>query len=495
MGILFYNDPILNDVMNNLIPYRKDSLLESLNLFIKQKEDESVLDLRRIIAIGILLVMTQLCCSQGNTSNKNIIQSQVNKIENAIGASIRWKVFTEKFWSWLSAFEIEKSSHADLKMLNQFEELLLGLISFTNMETRQKNQVEESFQKYVKDLGLQEYEQFQTMCTSLLDAEKRFANVPVLYEEKAIEKLERSFGLKKGTLLLGDEKLKTLLLSDFKEMIVPIFFGGGKRANFLVQRQPLAMVNQPQRLCFTVDKPRIDIIEGGFKGRIFEDFLENILTGKIVIASTLANRYDGFFQRVDSIEKLPGGLPLLEALEKKEEVIASEEFGGEKKKIISEFMIKDKNDAKITYVYSRYKYCFPKNQKKCQIIVRRATHPSFESFLEKKHIAEWEEDLVLLHLNNPKHCLVAQAKFTKEYSNSEYINGRKHVEDFVSFVQGNESAKLELNIPKDMPIVPVLFTSFTGPIHKQKDKVLKTTIIPIIGRKFPSIISKIISEN
>ena len=55
---------------------------------------------------------------------------------------------------------------------------------------------------------------------------------------------------------------------------------------------------------------------------------------------------------------------------------------------------------------------------------------------------------------------------------------------FAEYIEANTSVKSELGIPKDMILLPVLFTSFTGAIHKKKDKVLKTTIFPVMRGHF-----------
>jgi hypothetical protein len=61
-----------------------------------------------------------------------------------------------------------------------------------------------------------------------------------------------------------------------------------------------------------------------------------------------------------------------------------------------------------------------------------------------------------------------------------------------NYVENNESAKLELGIPTDMPVVPVLFTSFTGAVFRDEDGVLKTTIFPVLRGHFLDRVSRIV---
>ncbi|NIA12325.1 MAG: hypothetical protein GWP10_22075 [Nitrospiraceae bacterium] len=55
-------------------------------------------------------------------------------------------------------------------------------------------------------------------------------------------------------------------------------------------------------------------------------------------------------------------------------------------------------------------------------------------------------------------------------------------------------AKTSLKIPLDYPIVPVLFTSFSGPIYRESDGTIKTTFPPIVSGKFKEWISDYISS-
>jgi len=48
----------------------------------------------------------------------------------------------------------------------------------------------------------------------------------------------------------------------------------------------------------------------------------------------------------------------------------------------------------------------------------------------------------------------------------------------------SEKAKIELGLPIDYPVIPVLFTSFSGRIFRERKDMLMTTFPPILWGKF-----------
>jgi len=411
---------------------------------------------------------------------------QVEKIVRAIKPSLRWKAFHKVlFWEWLSKFDLKRSGIADLKLLNEIEELCLGFISFTDMESRQRKKIESVFKQFIKEIGLKSYDQLLDSLSGLVDIERRLEKKPRLYQEEQVAQLESELGLKEGTLVLWEERLDTIRLSDIHKSIVPIFFGGRPGIGIGVQRQPLAMFNIPQRLCFALDKPRQEIIEGMYKGLIFEEYLCNVLRGELVIAIDPSDPLGGYHQRADRLQSFPGGKELLDELERSSEVPAWEKISREPEYYISEPELTNEEMRLIRpYRYLRYKYRLPDGQNSCRVVIGPETHPSSEAFLKAENKDEWEEDLLLLHEHEPKHCLVAQCKFTVKYSHNKYREGRNHVKKFADYLEETPSAKLELNVPEDFVLLPVLFTSFTGAIHKQDDGVLKTAVFPVMLGQF-----------
>ena len=327
----------------------------------------------------------------------------------------------------------------------------------------------------------------------MVDFEERLGIEPTLYKEKGVVALEHFFGLKEGVLTLGEERLNDLKLGELHRKIIPIFFGGrpGMRTGFI--RQPLSSLNLPQRLCFALDEPRKEIIEGAYKGSIFEDFLCGLLRGELVVAIRPEDPLGGYIQRTDDLMNLPGGQDLLDELKKNTMVSAWEKIAGGYQYYISQPKITTGEEhTVVSYTYLSYDYSLPPNQTSCQLLIRKNEHPSFVEFLKKEAVTEWEEDLFLLHKNKPKHCLVAQAKFTRKYAHKKYCVGRDHIMRFANYVENNGSAKSELGIPADMPVIPVLFTSFTGTVFKDEDGVLKTTIFPVLRGHFLDQVSKIV---
>ena len=184
---------------------------------------------------------------------------------------------------------------------------------------------------------------------------------------------------------------------------------------------------------------------------------------------------------------------MISSLEKNRITTAWETIAGGYEYHISETEIpKEKSHLTRPYIYFRYDYSLPTGQKSCQLKITEKTHPAFKEFLLEEKSTEWEEDILLLHYPEPKHCLVAQAKFTIHYSHSKYLSGSHHVLATANYLKNNHSAKHEFNIPEDMPIVPAIFTSYTGAIHMLNDQVLKTTIFPVLRDQFLTKVASVL---
>jgi hypothetical protein len=487
LGILYYNDPVLNEAVVRLMRYNKESCFEALNECTSRFKPNPTFDARYLIATGILSCIIHNCPSRGVDCTPYAIKAQMENIVGAIPASIRWKTFdtSDKFQRWLLDFDPKKATRKDFSLLNEFEELFLGVVSFTDMEMRNSKKVAKAFEKYVEEFGFKDYDVFCRALTYLLDMEERFEQEPSLYVEKEINDLEIFLGIKKSSIALGEEDVNKITLENLPKRIIPIFFGGRPMQRRGFQRQPLSGVNIPQRLCYGLRKPREEIIEGAFKGSIFEDFLSNVLQGFVVIAVKPSIPMDGYLQRVDNLEKLPGGGQLISQLKKKRMTAAWETVSEGYEYYLSESEIPGgKKRLTRPYVYLRYDYTLPKGQFSCQLKIKEKTKPAFKKFLMQRNVSEWEEDILLLHDSQPRHCLIAQAKFTIHYSHSKYLEASRHAMATVNYLRDNSSAKQELNIPEDMPIIPAVFTSYTGAIHKLQDRVLKCSIFFVLRDRF-----------
>jgi len=497
MNVLYYNDPTLNEVMISLISFERDSLFKALNLCRSRLSQQLIIDSRYLVACALIYPMIHNCspirkrkCSVEN------MQVQIEKIARTIEPNPRWIAFNRLFWQWLEEFELAKAEIKELKLLNELERLALGFVAFSNMEARNKEKVERCFGQLVEEVGLGSYDSFLNVFSFLIDVERRLEKDPTIYQEEKIAQLESELGLKKGVLIFGEEDLNYVSLSRLHKQTIPMFYGGRLGIRKGVVGERLAFLNLPHRLCFALDKPRKEIIEGMYKGAIFEDFLCNVLRGELVVTIDPTDPLGGgYIQRIDRLQSIPGGRELLDKLETCSEVLAWERVSRELEYFTSEPKLpEEKSKFTKSYKYFKYNYRLPHGQCNCSIIIRSQTHPSFEEFLEAENVSVWEEDLLLLHDHAPKHCLVAQAKFTVNYSHRKYHYGKDHVKKFADYVNRTPSAKLELGIPRNFNLIPVLFTSFTGAIHKQKDGVLKTTILPVLQNRFLDRISSFIDE-
>jgi len=159
MNILFYNDSTLNEVVNNLMRFERGSVFKALNSWFSRlgkrfRTGKFVIDERFLVASGIIFAMAHNCKHYGKTCTDEDLKPQIAKIAEAITPSPRWKGFSKGFKHWLNSFDVRKADSPDFELLNEFEELLLGVIAFSDMEMRQKKKVERCFKRYIDNLGL-----------------------------------------------------------------------------------------------------------------------------------------------------------------------------------------------------------------------------------------------------------------------------------------------------------------------------------------------------
>jgi len=188
------------------MPFKRESLFEDLNICTLDFQQQLVLDARYLVACGIVSSMIHNCKHYGKRCTVGHMRAQIQKIVRAIKPSLRWKAFSKLFWKWLSEFDLEKSGAKELKLLNEFEELCLGIVSFSDMETREKKKIERGFERFVKEVGLESYDRFSNVLSILVDIERRLENKPTLYDEEKVAQLESELGLKHGVLVLGEEQ-------------------------------------------------------------------------------------------------------------------------------------------------------------------------------------------------------------------------------------------------------------------------------------------------
>lgn len=497
MSVLFYNDQTLNDVMESLLGFEKASSLNALNSCIEKfQRPAMMLDARYLIACGILSIMIENCGSHVKVCLPVDMMAQIEKIACSIVPSPRWRAIGIAFWKWLDEFDLKKARIQDFQLINDFEELYLGIVAFTLMETREKKRINHSFAKFAESYGVKNYDDFSTAANALIDVEIRFEKKPALYNERNMSKFLSILGFQPRTLILGEGQLNNLDLRKLHQLLVPIFFGGKRKATVGVQWQPLSIFNLPTRLCFTLPLAKKNIIQGAYKGVIFEDYLCNVLTGRLAIANDIDDPFGGYTANVDGIEKaVPGGEELIARLNKYSEATVWQTSIPFRYYLSEPKLTPREKKSLNVFKFFIYKYRVPLGRQTCNIIVRKETHPSFKQFLQNERTHEWEEDILLLHYEKPKHCLIGQAKFTIRYNSRAYLKGANRVRRFAEYVERNSSAKSEIGIPLDFSVIPVLFTSFTGPINRSNDDVLKTTIFPILQGKFLNRVSTVLSNS
>ena len=481
--------------MESLLGFERASSLNALNNCIgKFQKPAMTLDARYLIACGILSIMVENCGTHGKVCTPADMMVQIEKIACSIMPSPRWRAIGIPLMKWLNEFDPKRARIQDFQLINDFEELYLGIVAFTLMENREKKRINHSFAKFVKSYGFENYYDFAVAVNTLIDVEIRFEKKPALYSEKNMSKFLSILGFQPRTLILGEEQLDSLHLRKLHQSLVPIFFGGKRKATVGgVQWQPLSGFNLPSRLCFTLPLAKKNIIQGAYKGAIFEDYLCNILTGRLAIANDIDDPLGGYTANVDGIENaVPGGKELIAKLNKYSEAMVwqtSLPF----RYYLSEPKLNSREKKSLNvFKFLIYKYRLPFGCQTCNVIVREETHPSFKQFLQNEGASECEEDILLLHYERPKHCLIGQVKFTGRYNFNVYLKGANRIKRFAEYVERNASAKSEIGIPLDFSVIPALFTSFTGPMHRRNDGVLKTTVFPIMQGKFLNRVSNFI---
>jgi hypothetical protein len=493
VSAVFYNDKTLNEVANALLRYNRASLFNALNACIGQTQKITMMaDARQFAACGIVQVIIHDAGSYGQDCTPALMRAQVDRIVQAIRPSLRWKLFGNKFIEWVEKFDPKRKK---FEAINEFEELFLGAISFTAMETRKKKIVDRCFNKFARNLGFTSYDEYRQASNLLIDLDRLFELKPSLYEWNNVSEMISLSGFRPEALLLDEEQLNDIVLERLDQSLVPIFYGRRTIRGKVVQWEPLAILNLPTRMCFALAKPRREIIEGAYKGEIFEDYLYNVLTGRLIIAVDVASPIEGHIEKPEGIKMAPGGPLLLDKLNEFGEAFAWHtvspwKYYARKPAITGRL----ERISLRKYRYVRYDYEHPQRKLLCNVTIRPNTHPGFSKFLRDEGVSEWEEDILLLHRKKPRHCLIGQAKFTRKYNEDKYRKGEIHVEKTTRYVAVNPKARFELGIPDGFPVVPVLFTSFSGPIYNRNERVMKSTIYPVCQGTFLSKVSEFLSR-
>jgi len=470
------------------VAYFKDSTLRKIGLEIWSRgegpyeihiaEDELVdltlADTRYFIASEILTTMHQSPSLKGRTCDKEDVLSWTQRIAESIPDSPRWKQIYRDRDKIFKKFE-------DLDNLMDNEYVLLNIKEretefriFTDVYDREES-VKEVFSKFLSRIGIENLTDYEKMQASIgmlfsmayldlteeipeVSSEGRQIRKSKLFTYEQIESLMKRYNVRPDSLTLTIERLRNFVLKDLPYSLIPIFYED--RDGLFRINMSLLQLNNFLELCFSLPKTDETIINK-FKGPAFEDILFEILTGKIIILYEKSNMFSGWLSTTDEIN------------------LESAKEGLRRYRIEADEL--------------RYSYRPPEGITVPRTIIKRDTHPAFSGFLDMIGKEETDIDILLIHHSDPRHIIVGECEFTRKYSAYKYSAKIRHANRLRGYLIENQNAKEELNLPLDYPIIPVLFTSFSGGVFRNKDGVVKTTFPPILWGKFKEWVSNYLS--
>ena len=457
-----YNDPTLRKIAQKMRRYDYNSVrsaLDSYQFNLRIVNSMIIVDSREVIAKEFLSTMADDITSSSK-KNCETVSFWIKEIVEEIPDSPRWKGISRVVEEYIQekVNSLHNLSDEDYEIMNIYEWDNIGIILNQMHLNGKKEELTQTFADFLADVGLDDYEEYvkfdnallsyfaekaegfrkaQNMVTTLAKAKKSWGEV--LIPRDHVEKMPGgSPRIKLGKIALTKQCLKEVILENLNESFIPLFYE--RSDNDFKLALPLKHINSIARISFDLPKANEKIwgSSSGQKGTIFEDFLSDRLTGEWV--------------------------------------------GAVKDKTLSLFHKPHPPDFPVGRDI-KYDYTFPKGRAKAELIIK-ASNPVFKEFLENQGTKERQYDIFLVHNNNPKHALMGECAFTNRYKEDYYSGRRDRIEKLTEFVKGDENAKTFLKIPLDYPIVPVLFTSFSGPIYSGNDDVIKTTFPPIVSGKF-----------
>ncbi len=460
-----YNDPTLRKIAQKRRRYDYNSVRSALDTYqfnLRIVNSMIIVDSREVIAREFLSTMADDITSSSK-KNCETVSFWIKEIVEEIPDSPRWKGISRVVEEYIQekVNSLHNLSDEDYEILNIYEWDNIGIILNQMHLNGKKEELTQIFADFLADVGLDDYEEYVKFNNAL---QSYFAeNAEELRKDQA-KSFSKGWGVlipldhvkkmpggsprvKFEKIALTKRGLKEVILGNLNESFIPLFYE--RSDNDFKLALPLKHINSIARISFDLPKANEKIwgSSSGQKGIIFEDFLYHMLIGEWIGA--VKDKTLRLFHK-----QHPPDFPVGRAIE--------------------------------------YDYTIPEGRVFPQLEIK-ASNPVFNGFLRYQGKGGYEIDIFLIHNNNPMHVLMGECKFTKEYKEEEYSEGRDHIKIFTEFVKGDENAKTFLKIPSDYPIVPILFTSFSGPIYRESDGVIKTTFPPIVSGKFKEWINDFVN--
>lgn len=470
-----YNDPALKKIAIEIGMRRQSSSYKEIHIVEDELTDLTLQDTRFFIATEILFTM--ICTNvylQNREYSKEDLLGWIKKIAKNIPDSPRWcQIYRNRNRIFSKFNNLHSLKDNEYRLLNIAERESEFRIFGDAYEMNE--QVKKVLSKSLIELGLgvdniNDYEAAIFSLGELLGSLQNSLTEEIkdLYYWKPVRRpkrlsrsqvdslLENAKKINPEKLILTGNKLINLGLKELPFSFIPIFYEC-QDEKFRISSKLLQLNNPFVELPLSLPKEKEEIINR-CKGLIFEDILVDLLTGKLKIA-------------YDSSELFSGSLSTFD--------------------IVNSYRFKDLQEG---WRILEYSYTIPGGRDKASVTIHKGTSPTFKKFLNQIGKEGWEEDIVLVHHKSPRHILAGQCKFTNKYKQEEYEDGYNHVKKFAEFIKRSEEAKIELKLPISYPVVPVLFTSFSGRIFGERKDVLMTTFPPILWGKFKEWVNQFLSK-
>jgi len=432
--VLRYRDPLLCSVAYEIYKKGLNIPSEEEGVLIYKIPTTDILDFRRILASMITSTLLYSMPFKSKRSPEGLVPMELDtRIAKAIRDSPRWEAprlagmlgkLRERSFAALSEHEFN--------LLNVAEARAIGVIAWHASWRRNKQNFEKIFSRFLRQVGVDDVIKYGKAVVYPAKVETN----PEQYclSEFNIEDVKRyakQRGIRFEKLALTHERLRNLHLCELECDFVPIFFE--RKSTFQADFR-LLDTNDLGVLCYSIPEARSAIIDGAYKGRVFEQFLLDLLTGNIAVESTPSEWHAASFYLLDMRER----------------------------------PIPERNI--ILYTYRPPKRFLGMRLK------RDRSSVAFRPFLEAESLQEFDIDLLLIHNDYPEHILVGECKFTKRYNDELYRECESKVVKLAKFVENSQDARSELGLPLDFKVLPALFTSYSGPALAQSSPAIKSTL-------------------
>lgn len=438
-----YKDIILRQIAYEI--YKAKSVPHDVRWRKLKKTD--IFDFRNLLAPMIVLTMLWSHRHLRKHISIELFQKLCDKLAEKIPESPRWLAprlgeAEEKFYRR----EFDKITEKDFRLINLGEESFIGIIAAYPSRKQGKMDFEQIFRPFFNQVGvknIQHYVQITSQPSNVAEDPQKWSNKNV--SEMEITSYADRLGVSSKILLFRHEDLEHLSVKRLATSFVPIFF---EREKGIFQPELTLMgTNTVEKLCLVLPEARKHIIDDYFKGHIFEDLLYDILLGRIGIQTIRSKFYTHLYNLVE-----------INGISQKDGVFT-------------------------------YEYLPPSRHPGLR--VKKSSQDPFWKGLGSEVIKQQIEvcDLLLVHHKNPKHVILGQCQFTKKYKEEEYAGDLNILDKTKSFIEKHPETRKDLGIPANYDIIPILFTSFSGPLHLKDNSILKVPLASVIIEKLPDFIN------